>query len=65
MRGLVANLSLAEWTGQVEGLKEALEGVLMTIDFGQREEVRPDILFLEAADELDQFMVRMKQDLGI
>jgi len=58
-------LSLPEWEGTLDSLKETLEGVVMTVDLGRQEGIRADILALEALDELDGWLSRIKQDMGV
>lgn len=58
-------MSLSEWQGTLETLKETLEGILMGLELGRGEGIRPDILGLEAFDELDRYMSGVKRDLGI
>lgn len=58
-------MSLAEWKGTLEGLKEALESVQMGIQLSEDENVRVDLIALEAFDELDRYLSSVKRDLGI
>ena len=54
-----------DWGATLESVKECIEGVLMGIDMGMRERTRPDVLTLEALDELDGFLNSLKRDLGV
>lgn len=57
--------SIPEWETILQGLEESLEGVLLLIDQGRANESRPDVLTLDAFDELDSYLSAQKRDLGM
>ena len=57
--------SVPDWKATVDSLKECLEGVLMGIEMGRQEQLRDDVLALEALDELDGYLNGLKRDLGV
>lgn len=53
------------WAGVVSSMTETLDDLLDTLDMHRQLGTRPDIVALEALDELDRFLSMMKQDLGV
>lgn len=57
--------SIPDWQGTISTLEEVLEDVLDTIDEDRRQGVRPDVIGLTALDTLNQYLERIKQDMGV
>lgn len=57
--------AVPNWPGTVSAIKECLEAVLMGIELGEREGLRPEIIALDSLDELDSFLSSLKRDLGV
>jgi hypothetical protein len=57
--------AVPNWEGTLSALKECLESVQMGLDLGEQERIRPDVLCLDALDELDTFLSHLKRDLGL